>query len=113
MDVLVMTLRRHDLFKGTLPSKIFEALGAAVPVVAALEGEAQRLIAEGKCGICVEPENPAAIAEAILRLFHDPALRKRLGENGREYVSKYYNRKEIANRFERVLTELFSANPPV
>ncbi len=108
MDVVLITLKRHALFKGTLPSKLFEAMGAGIPVVAAMEGEAQAVIEKSDCGICVEPENVAAIAEAVLRLYRDPTLRKRLGENGREYVARHYNRKEIAEKFNRLLLDLGS-----
>lgn len=113
MDVVLITLRRHDLFRGTLPSKLFEAMGAGVPVIGAFRGEAQRIIEGSNCGICVEPEDAPAMAEAILTLLRDPVLRRRLGENGREYVSNYYNRKEIAERFERLLVESLLPSFPV
>jgi glycosyltransferase involved in cell wall biosynthesis len=111
MDVVVVPLKRHELFKGTLPSKLFEAMGAGVPVIGALEGEARRIIETSECGLCVEPENSQALAEGILKLFHDAALRKRLGENGREYVMKHYNRKDIAARFDHILSDLVAASP--
>jgi glycosyltransferase involved in cell wall biosynthesis len=103
MDVVLITVRRHELFKGTLPSKLFEAMGAGVPVILALQGEAQQIVENSNCGICVEPENASAMAEGILTLFRDPVLQKRLGENGRKYVLKFYNRNDIAERFERLL----------
>ena len=108
MDLLLISLRRGDLFKGTIPCKLFEAMGAQVPVVGALKGEAQKIIATANCGICVEPENTAAIVEAVTTLYRDPDLRTRLGNNGREYVSKKYNRREIAARFEGFLAEILS-----
>jgi len=105
MDVVLISLRQDELFRGTLPCKLFEAMGAEVPVVAALEGEAQEIIAKAKCGICVAPGNTAAIVEAITTLYRDPKLRRRLGKNGREYVSTNYNRREIAARFANFLIE--------
>ena len=103
MDVALITLKKHDLFKGTLPSKLFEAMGAGIPVVAAMEGEAKSVIVRANCGICVEPENVAGISKAILRLFHDPRFGRQLGENGRQYVAVHYNRKVTAERFETLL----------
>ena len=108
MDVVLIALRGHDLFKGTLPSKLFEAMGAAVPVVAALKGEAQRIIEAANCGVCVEPDDVFAIAQAILTLFRDPALQRKLGDSGRTYVLDHYNRKDIAERFETLLVESLS-----
>jgi len=119
MDVVLITLKRHALFRGTLPSKLFEAMGAGIPVVAAMEGEAQAVIEKSNSGICVEPENVTSIAEAVLRLYRDPELRRRLGENGRDYVARHYNRKKIAEKFNRLLLDLvppsgaLSSNCPV
>lgn len=109
MDVELIPLRRHDLFKGMLPAKLFEAMGAGVPLIGALQGEAQRILKNANCGICVEPEDAQAMAEAILTLLRDPALRRKLGENGRAYVSNHYNRKEVAEQFERLLFASLSA----
>lgn len=103
VDVSVVPLKRGDLFKGALPSKLFEALGAGVPVIAAMDGEARRLVERSGGGLVVEPENPASMAEAILQLYRDPILRKRLGERGCSYVARHYDRKVIAERFESLL----------
>jgi len=100
VDVSVVPLKRNDLFKGALPSKLFEALGAGVPVIAALDGEAKELIAQSESGLLVEPENPEDMSQKILRLLRDPKLCTRLGENGRAYVRVHYNREEIAKRLE-------------
>ena len=108
MDVALIPLQRHELFKGTLPAKLFEAMGAGTPVVAAMAGEARRIIEVANCGICVEPGEVPAIAAAILTLFRDIELRRKLGRQGRDYVSVYYNRKEIAERFEHLLVETLS-----
>jgi glycosyltransferase involved in cell wall biosynthesis len=103
MDVSLITLKSHEFFKGTLPSKLFEAMGAGIPIVAAMEGEARALIKRANCGICVEPGNQEEIASAVLCLYRDPLLGKQLGENGRQYVAVHYNRKLIAERFETLL----------
>jgi glycosyltransferase involved in cell wall biosynthesis len=113
IDVLLIPLRRDDLFKGTLPSKLFEAMGAGTPVIAALRGEAQQIIENADCGICVEPENVPAIVEAILNLFRDLPLRRKMGENGRAFVSNYYDRKKIAEQFESLLLAYHSTSSPL
>ncbi len=65
MDATVVPLKKLDLFKGALPSKMFEALASELPIVLAVEGEAEKLINEANAGITVEPENANAIAEAV------------------------------------------------
>jgi glycosyltransferase involved in cell wall biosynthesis len=106
IDVSIVPLKRSELFKGALPSKLFEALGAGVPVIAALDGEAKELVQRSQGGLVVEPENPEDMAHKILLLYGDSELRKRLGENGRRFVHTYYNREEIAKTFEQLIDAL-------
>lgn len=106
MDATVVPLKRLDLFKGALPSKMFEALSSELPIVLAVEGEAEELINNANAGIVVEPENSEEIAKAILKLYEDRELRKQLGENGREYVKKYFSREAITRKLERILLDL-------
>jgi glycosyltransferase involved in cell wall biosynthesis len=110
VDVSVVPLKRNDLFKGALPSKLFEALGAGVPVLAALDGEAKELIEKSQSGLLVEPENPEDMAQKTLQLYKDAELRRQLGENGRTYVRVHYNREEIAKRFECLIVSANSTN---
>ena len=105
-DVAIIPLKRLDLFKGALPSKMFEALAAAVPVVVSIDGEARTLVEKARAGICVEPENPQALSAAIMQLYRDAPLRKSFGENGHRYVVQHHDRAQIARTFERLLLEL-------
>ena len=61
------------------------------------------MVEKAQAGICVEPQNPEAMAEAILQLYKDLPYRKTLGQNGRQYVIEHYNRHQIALEFERLL----------
>jgi glycosyltransferase involved in cell wall biosynthesis len=110
LDVALVPLKRRPLFAGILPSKMFVAMGAAIPIVGSVEGEARDVIVKAQGGICVEPENASQIAEAILQLYRDPELRKSLGENGRRYATKHFNRRDAARKFEQLL--LASCSPP-
>lgn len=106
MDATVIPLKKLDLFKGALPSKMFEALSSELPIVLAVEGEAEKLINDAKAGITVEPENPQDIAQAILKLYNDEELRRTLGQNGRKYVIENYSRESITRRLEKILLDL-------
>ena len=102
-DVSLIPLRRLNVFKGALPSKMFEAMAAAVPLILSIDGEAHALMDLAGAGLYAEPENPQALAAAVLQLYVDPVTRQRLGQNGRQYVMKYFDRKEIAKKFEQFL----------
>ena len=105
-DVALIPLRRLDLFKGALPSKMFEAMAAGIPLILAVEGEARKLVDDAQCGICVEPENSEDIAAAVVALYKDPAGRRTLGNNGRRYVIRHYDRGQIARQFHQLLAEI-------
>ncbi|MBL4930256.1 glycosyltransferase family 4 protein [Clostridium paridis] len=106
MDATIVPLKKLDLFKGALPSKMFEALASELPIILAVEGEAEALIKDANAGIVVEPENPNEIAEAVLRLYKDAELKNQLGENGRRYVIKNYSREAIVKNLENLLIDI-------
>ena len=65
-----------------------------------------KLVKEAQCGLCVEPEDPQALADAILALYADPTLRERLGRNGRQHVVQHYTRQVVAQQYHELLTGL-------
>lgn len=105
-DVYAVTLRDLPLFRGAVPSKLYEAMSAAKPVVLAAYGEAPDLLAEADAGLSVPPEDAPAFAEAVERLMEDPELCRRLGANGRRLVEDRYDREKLVDRFEAMLKEI-------
>jgi len=106
MDAAIIPLKKLELFKGALPSKMFETLASEIPIILPVQGEAAKLINSANAGIVVEPENSKEIAEAVLKLYNDIELRKSLGENGRAYVMEHYARENITRKLEKILTSL-------
>lgn len=106
MDAAIIPLRKLELFKGALPSKMFETLASEIPIILPVQGEAAKLINSANAGIVVEPENSKEIAEAVLKLYNDIELRKNLGENGRAYVMENYARENITRKLEKILMNL-------
>ncbi len=106
IDVSIIPLRKIDLFKGAIPSKIFETLSMQKPIILGVEGEAKNLfIDEGKCGLSFEPENHKELADRILKLYKDRVLLKELGVNGREFIMRNFDRSLIAENFWNYLSE--------
>lgn len=87
MDALYVGLQRQPLFRfGVSPNKLMDYMMAAKPVIFAIDAP-NDMVADAQCGISIEPENSAAIAEAAQKLASLPkeAL-KAMGERGREYI---------------------------
>ncbi|MBL8225040.1 MAG: glycosyltransferase family 4 protein [Chromatiales bacterium] len=102
-DVSLVLLRKAKTFESVIPSKIFEALGMARPIVLGVRGEAQRIVEGSGGGICIEPENDAELADAVLALARDRGRAAALGQSGRAYVEQNYDRRRLAVRMEAVL----------
>jgi glycosyltransferase involved in cell wall biosynthesis len=71
-----------------LGSVLLDAMAAGVPVVAASAGGIPEIIRDEATGLLVPPGNPAALAEAVVRLLGDAALAARLAAAGLEFVRK-------------------------
>lgn len=71
-DLSIVPLRNNPVFATVIPSKIFEAMGMGVPILMSLpEGEATAIVCSTESGVCVAPEDPEAMAAAIVALADD------------------------------------------
>ncbi len=104
-DVCLVPLRNIPLFDAFIPSKMFEIMAMARPIIASLKGEAAGIIQQSGSGIVVKPEDGDAIKKAILRLFKNKTLCLEYGQNGRDFVCDHYSRKALADRYLDVLEE--------
>lgn len=105
-DVCLVLLRKSEVFKTVLPTKLLEFMACGRPVIMGVEGEASRILLESGGGICIEPEDATALAQAIRLVHDDSALRQRLGSVGREYVMKNFSRRQKAATYLEVLEKL-------
>ncbi|MEM9293644.1 MAG: glycosyltransferase family 4 protein [Acidobacteriota bacterium] len=93
-DVLVMPYR-HISQSGVL----YLALSLGVPVLATRVGALPEVLEDGESALLVEPESPAALSDALDRIFGDENLRKRLAAGGRQ-VAEEHSWPSIAQRTE-------------
>jgi colanic acid biosynthesis glycosyl transferase WcaI len=111
-SVCLLPYQDRPLFAGALPNKTFDYMGAGRPIVAAVPpGELSRLVEAAGCGLAVPPEDPRAMADAVLRLFQDGALAARLGAAGAGFVRTHYDRRVLAERFVGMIEGLLGARP--
>ncbi|WP_180074655.1 glycosyltransferase family 4 protein [Acinetobacter sp. YH12116] len=73
------------------PNKMFEYMSAGIPVIGSNYPLWKSIIEDNNCGICVDPENPKQIANAIDILVNDKTLAAQMGQNGIKAVNEKYN----------------------
>lgn len=88
------------------PNKMFEYMSAAVPVIASNFPLWREIIEGNDCGICVDPNDPQAIASAIDHLIANPEIVRRMGQNGRRAVVARYNWEAEEKRLLSLYSEL-------
>ena len=86
MDIYVMPSDKE-----AFGISLLEARGSGLPVITTAAGGPQEVVEDGRSGILIPPRDPDRLSEAILRLYRDEGLRRRLGEAARERVMKRYS----------------------
>jgi glycosyltransferase involved in cell wall biosynthesis len=105
-DACLVSLKKDAFFSYALPSKLFEIMACARPIILSANGDSRDLVERAGCGIWVKPENPAALAEGVLKLYRNSQLCRQLGENGRRFAERHFDRKKFALQYEEILQQV-------
>lgn len=102
-DVCIVPLKR-GVSEASIPSKVYSGLAAARPLIASVDkgSDTWSLVDSARCGLCVPPEDPKALAEAIVKLYNDRELRVQKVLNGRAYVEENFSRKKVTKMYEEL-----------
>jgi colanic acid biosynthesis glycosyl transferase WcaI len=106
-DLFVVSLRA-GMAGYIVPSKLYGILAAGRPYVAAVE-EASEVAAISRrydCGLVVPPGKPEQLADRILKLYQDPPLAARLGQNARRAALEFDRPRQV-RAYYQLFAELF------
>jgi len=107
-DACLVMLKKSELFKTVIPTKLLEYMACERPVIVAVDGQARQLVAQAGAGVFVEPESAGELVQAILDLARDPGRRTTMGQNGRKYITDHLSRERTARDYIAVLEDLAS-----
>ncbi len=110
-DVTYFALRRHPLYEGTIPAKLYEAMACGVPVVAALEGSGAELITSSGAGIAVPCEDAAGLAGALEKMLTDDAAWQRCAAAARDYAKAHFDADRVVDAYEQTLLTAMAPRP--
>ena len=101
-------LRKKELFKTVMPTKILEAAAAAKPILVGVSGDAAELVRKAGAGIYFEPGNAVALADAVERLVDNPGLAAEMGRAGRERICGAYDYDKLATEYAGIISQVFN-----
>ena len=105
MDVSLVPLKKSDLFKTVIPSKIFENSAMQIPILLGVEGESAEIVNKFGAGLCFEPENKTSFVERLTILKEDQELYMNC-QKGCLNLAKSFNRKKMAEDMRNYLLEI-------
>jgi glycosyltransferase involved in cell wall biosynthesis len=105
-DICLVPLKKADVFKTVIPTKMLEFMACGRPVILGVDGQARQVLDGAQAGVFVEPENQVALVQAIKHLYQDSTLRQTLGLNGRNYIMEHLSRERTAKLYTTVLEKV-------
>ena len=105
-DICYLGWNKETLYRyGTSANKIFDYMYSAKPILNSFSGKGD-IVTLSKSGIRVEAKDIDAIKDGILKLYNmSNKDREELGKNGKEYVLNNFTYKQLANRFNSLITK--------
>lgn len=109
-DVCLVLLRDQQLFRGVIPSKIFEFMGAGRAIVTTVDGESRAIVERAGAGIFSPPQDGAALAQLLLHFTAKRERLEELGRAGRAFVEANYSRPALARHYLDILESVASGS---
>ncbi|MDB4916143.1 MAG: RfaG7 [Gemmatimonadetes bacterium] len=112
VDAGLMVLRETPLFRyGVSPNKLFDYMGAALPVACNVGGDVADMLHDAGAGEQATDGSGAALADAVLRLMSRSATeRSAMGTSGQRWVTQHHNRSLLAGQLDVLLRSVSKAH---
>ncbi|WP_221418073.1 glycosyltransferase family 4 protein [Fulvivirga kasyanovii] len=106
-EICICPLKRNLHHDTTFANKIFQYMAIGKPIVASDCPAQKHVLEQEECGLIHEAGNENDLAEKILTLYHDSALKKQLGKNGYKAIESRWNwdvtKKQLINLYETIV----------
>jgi len=97
-NCLLLPLKDNEILNLTVPAKLQAYMSAGKPIVAMINGDANELVNDVKCGIAVPASSPDRLVAALRQLKNcsESQLRE-MGDKGRKYCLEHFDKEKIIN----------------
>jgi len=109
-DACLVLLKKTEVFKTVIPTKMLEFMSCARPVILGVDGQARQIIEDAGAGIVIEPENAQALAAAISQLSSNRELGTAMGQSGMEHILRNSSRHSTAEKYVTILESLVGSH---
>lgn len=105
-DIMLLTLKDEEIFSLTIPSKVQSYLAFGKPIASMINGIGNKVISDANCGFTASAGDAEKLAENIIQAYNTPSdTLSRMGENGKDYYAKEFDKSTIIDRLVRVFKE--------
>ena len=110
-DAMLVSLKDEPIFRLTVPAKIQAYMASGKIILGMINGEANTMINESRCGYAVSAADSSALAEKIMLLKKTSSEeRRQMEKNGLEYYSDNFEKTGLLNRLEKYFLEKITSN---
>ncbi|MGO0790244.1 glycosyltransferase family 4 protein [Herbaspirillum seropedicae] len=96
---VLVTLTDEPIFAQTIPNKIQAYMAVGRPILASLNGEGARVVAEAEAGLAVPAGDPDRLVDAVLEVFNmSSEQRAAMGASGRRYFMQHFEHEQLVKR---------------
>lgn len=103
LDAAVIHLKKDPLFEQVIPSKLFELVGQAIPILHGVQGESAQLVDEYGVGVVFPSDDANSLKGAIESLYSNPSISNECKANAAKYAP-LFDRKQLADGMYKVLS---------
>ncbi|MDQ3290630.1 MAG: glycosyltransferase family 4 protein [Bacteroidota bacterium] len=102
-DCSIVTFLNLPILYTNSPNKFFDSLSAGKPVIVNSAGWTKDIVEEHNCGVYVDPENPAELANVLLKMSRHPEWVQDMSGNSRRLAEEVYDKSILCKQFVRII----------
>lgn len=102
-DCSITVFSNLPILQTNSPNKLFDSLSAQKPIIVNSAGWTKKMVEENNCGAYVDPTNPDALCDLIIKWKSNPSLLLKMGINSRKLAETVYDKSILSKEFAELI----------